>query len=85
MTSPALTPDDLRHAALVDELAAAIDDVLGEHAWSVHAGVLATLLGRFLHVTTPPEMHRGVVQAHLELVQGVVELLELEAGDRQAH
>jgi hypothetical protein len=84
MTPAALTPDDYRHVALVDELATTIDGVLLEHSATVHAGVLATLLARLV-IHYPRPLREAIVLEHLKLAQGLVELLELEAANRQAN
>ena len=84
MTSLALTPDERDHAALVDELATAIDDVLGDYCAGVHDGVLATLLARLV-IHYPPPLRAAIVMDHLKLAHGLVELLELEAAGGQAN
>jgi len=84
MTAHDLTPDDHRHVALVNELATTIDGVLLEHCATVHAGVLATLLARMV-IHYPPPLRTAIVSEHLKLAKGLVELLELQAADRQAN
>ena len=79
-----LTSDDHRHVALVDELATTIDDVLCQYSATVHAGVLATLLARLV-IVYPGPLRTAIVAEHLKLAKGLVELLELQASNRQAN
>jgi hypothetical protein len=82
--TPGLTRDDRRHTALVDELATKAEILLVGHDVVVRSAVLATLLARML-VNYSPITRCGLALEHLELVQGLVELFDLQAADRQAN
>jgi hypothetical protein len=84
MTALALTPDDRRHTALIDEISTRIEILLVGHDVVVRSAVLATLLARFL-ADYPPYLRCDLAHGHLELVQGLVELFDLQAADRQAN
>lgn len=84
MTALGFSPDEVEHAALVDELATAIHSELADHNALLHSAVLATLLARFV-VVYPPPLRPVLVTEHLQLAQGLVELLELQAENRQAN
>lgn len=77
-----LEPTDHRHTALVDELAAEVEDLLAGHDWRVRSAVLSLLVARLAAKEVPTAVRRGFIELHVEMVVGVVELFEREAADR---
>lgn len=75
------TADDLRHTALVDELAVQLEAQIGRHDVVVRSAVLATLLARYLADYSPSLRHKIFLE-HVALVDGLLELFEHQAAGR---